>query len=57
MSTIEKQRGQVSAILNMSDEYIRSLSNFGDELKELVRKVSIIEQTLVIYGEGFGSAH
>lgn len=56
MSTIEKQRGQVSAILNMSDEYIRSLSNFGDELKELVRKVSIIEQTLVIYGEGFGSA-
>ncbi|MDR3657227.1 MAG: MlaD family protein [Mycobacterium sp.] len=56
MSTIEKQRGQVSAILNMSDEYIRSLSNFGDELKELVRKISIIEQTLIIYGEGFGSA-
>jgi phospholipid/cholesterol/gamma-HCH transport system substrate-binding protein len=56
MSTIERQRGQVSAILNMSDEYIRTLSNFGDELKVLLRKISIIEQTLIIYGEGFGSA-
>ncbi len=56
MSTIEKQRGQVSAILNMSDEYIHTLSNFGDELKVLLRKISIIEQTLIIYGEGFGSA-
>lgn len=56
MSTIDKQRGQVTAILNLSDEYIRTLSNFGDELKALVSKVSIIEQTLVIYGEGFASA-
>jgi phospholipid/cholesterol/gamma-HCH transport system substrate-binding protein len=56
MSTIEKQRGQVSAILNLSDEYIQALSNFGDELKVLVRKISIIEQTLAIYGEGFGGA-
>jgi phospholipid/cholesterol/gamma-HCH transport system substrate-binding protein len=56
MSTIEMQRGQITAILNLSDEYIRTLSNFGDELKALVSKVSIIEQTLVIYGEGFASA-
>ncbi|MGF2946012.1 MlaD family protein [Mycobacterium sp. Lab-001] len=56
MSTIEKQRGQVSAILNLSDEYIKGLSNFGDELKNMVRKISITEQTLVLYGEGFGGA-
>ena len=40
ISTMDKQRGQVSAILNMSDEYIRSLSDFGGELKEMVRKAS-----------------
>lgn len=56
MSTIEKQRGQVSAILNLSDEYIQALGNFGDGLKEIARKASILEQTLVLYGAGFGGA-
>lgn len=56
MSTIDKQRGQVTAILNMSDEYIRALSNFGDELKVLIGKISILEQTLALYAAGFGGA-
>ena len=56
MSTIEKQRGQVSAILNLSDEYIRQLRDYGDQLKDMVRKISIIEQTLTLYSEGFASA-
>ncbi|ASW87735.1 MULTISPECIES: MlaD family protein [Mycobacterium avium complex (MAC)] len=56
MSTIDKQRGQITAILNLSDEYIRALSDYGDELKQLVQKISILEETLVIYGAGFGSA-
>ncbi|MCV7234616.1 MlaD family protein [Mycobacterium branderi] len=56
MATIEKQRGQVTAILNLSDEYIHSLRDFGDELKDMVRKISIIEQTLTLYSEGFASA-
>lgn len=56
MSTVDKQRGQISAILDLSDEYIRSLSNFGDELKQIVRKTSILEQTLAIYSDGFGDA-
>jgi phospholipid/cholesterol/gamma-HCH transport system substrate-binding protein len=56
MSTIDKQRGQVTSILDMSDEYIQSLSNFREELKQIVLKVSIIEQTLVLYSAGFGSA-
>ncbi|BBZ43366.1 MlaD family protein [Mycobacterium parmense] len=56
MSTVDKQRGQITAILNLSDEYIRSLSDFSDGLKQLVRKIAIVEQTLIIYGEGFGSA-
>jgi virulence factor Mce-like protein len=56
MSTIDKQRGQITSILNLSDEYIEALSNFGDELKQLVAKVSILEQTLMLYHEGFGAA-
>ncbi|QLL10537.1 MlaD family protein [Mycobacterium vicinigordonae] len=56
MSTIEHQRGQVTAILDMSDEYIRSLRDFGDELRDMVRKMSIIEQTTTLYSEGFASA-
>jgi len=54
MATIEKQRGQLTKILDFSDEYIRALNNYGDGLRELVRKTSIVEQTLVLYGENFG---
>jgi phospholipid/cholesterol/gamma-HCH transport system substrate-binding protein len=53
MSTVERQRGQVTKILNLSDEYIRSLSNYRDKFAQLVRKVSILTQTLVIYDKGF----
>jgi len=56
VSIIDRQRGQLSAVLNMSDEYIRSLNNFGDDLKRMVRKASILEQTLVIYGKGLATA-
>lgn len=55
-AAIDQQRGQISSILNLSDEYIHSLSNYTDELEELLRKVSIIEQTLVLYSDGFGQA-
>lgn len=56
MATVDKQHGQVSAILNLSDEYIQALSKFSDGLRELVRKASIVEQTLVLYGERFASS-
>lgn len=56
MSTIDRQRGQVTAILNLSDEWIRTLSNFESDLKQLVSKVSIVEQTLNLYSEGFADA-
>jgi phospholipid/cholesterol/gamma-HCH transport system substrate-binding protein len=54
MSTIETQRGQLSKILNFSDEYIRAMNGYGDGLRALVRKTSLVEQTLVLYGENFG---
>ena len=56
MSTIERQRGQVTAILDMSDEYIRALTNYREELAQLVRKVSIVAQALDLYSKGFAGA-
>lgn len=53
-STIEKQRGQISSILDLSDEYIESLRGYSEGLKRLVSKISILEQTLILYGKGFG---
>jgi phospholipid/cholesterol/gamma-HCH transport system substrate-binding protein len=55
-ATIEKQRGQISAILNLSDEYIQSLSNFRGQLRAIISKIAIVEQTLILYGEGFANA-
>lgn len=52
MSTVERQRGQVTEILNLSDEYIRALSQYRDKFTQLVRKVSIATQTMVIYDKG-----
>ncbi|MGA8547720.1 MAG: MlaD family protein [Mycobacterium sp.] len=56
MSTLDRQRGQVTAILNLSDEWIRALGNFEDELRELVRKTSVLEATLTVYSTGFRDA-
>lgn len=55
-ATVERQRGQISTILNLSDEYIDALAGYTDQLKGLLRKVAIIEQTLVLYSAGFGQA-
>ncbi len=55
-TAIDQQRGQISSILNLSDEYIEALSGYTDQLKQMILKVSIIEQTLVLYSKGFGQA-
>lgn len=52
MATIEKQRGQVTKILDLSNEYIRALADHREEIAELVRKISIVSATLAIYVKG-----
>jgi len=39
----------VTKILNLSDEYIKSLSSYREKFAELVRKASILIQTMVLY--------
>lgn len=55
MSTIERQRGQVTNILNLSNEYIKSLNDYRDNLATLVKKLALTTQTLVIYDKGFSA--
>jgi phospholipid/cholesterol/gamma-HCH transport system substrate-binding protein len=54
--TFDRQRGQLSAILNLSNEYIEHLSNYRDQFQELIQKIAILEQTLILYGKGFAAA-
>lgn len=55
MTTIDRQRGQVTKILDLSDEYIRSLSNYREKFAELVRKTALLTQTLVVYDKGLSN--
>ncbi|KQY10140.1 mammalian cell entry protein [Mycobacterium sp. Root135] len=55
MSTVERQRGQVTNILNLSDEYVKALNDYKENLASLVRKLSITTQTLEIYDKGFSA--
>lgn len=56
MSTVERQRGQITSILNLSDEYIQRLSEFREGFKTLVEKIAIIQSILELYSKGFGGA-
>ena len=54
--TLERQRGQLSKILELSDEYIDRLANYRDRLQDYIRKIAIVEQALILYGKSFGDA-
>ncbi|MCW2627061.1 MlaD family protein [Mycobacterium sp.] len=54
--TLDRQRGQLSKILELSNEYIAKLNDNRELLEYLISRVSILMQTLVLYGQGFRSA-
>ncbi|WP_319449712.1 MULTISPECIES: MlaD family protein [unclassified Mycobacterium] len=53
---MDKQRGQLSSILELSNEYIASLNDNRDLLEYLLSRVAILEETLMLYSKGFGQA-
>ncbi len=55
-NTLERQRGQLSSILNMSDEFIAQLNNNRALFEKLTQRIAIIEETLLLYSKGFASA-
>lgn len=53
---LERQRGQLTSILDMSNEYISRLNGNRKLLEYLISRVAILEETLVLYGSGFASS-
>jgi virulence factor Mce-like protein len=54
--TLDRQRGQLSSILELSNEYIARLNNNRELLEYMISRVAIFEETLVLYGNGFAGA-
>lgn len=52
--TLDRQRGQLTKILQLSDEYIDRLANYRDVLQRYIRRIAILEESLILYGKGFG---
>jgi phospholipid/cholesterol/gamma-HCH transport system substrate-binding protein len=53
---LQRQRGQLSRILDVSNEYVQRLNNDRDLIVYLVSKIAILEQTLVLYNGGIGDS-
>jgi phospholipid/cholesterol/gamma-HCH transport system substrate-binding protein len=54
--TLERQRGQISSVLEFSNEYISRLNGDREMLEYLISRIAILEETLVVYGKGFAGA-
>jgi phospholipid/cholesterol/gamma-HCH transport system substrate-binding protein len=54
--TLDRQRGELSKILALSDEYIDHLASYRDVLQKYIRKLAILEESLVLQGKSFGDA-
>ena len=54
--TLERQRGQLSTILDFSNEYIGRLNDNRAVLEYLISRVAVLEETLILYSKGFGTA-
>lgn len=50
---LERQRGQLTSILEMSNEYLRTMNNNRELLQYLISRVAILEETMMLYGDGF----
>ncbi|WP_111510845.1 MlaD family protein [Mycobacterium kyogaense] len=55
-ANLDRQRGQITSILEMSNEFIGRLNDNRELLDYLLRRVAILEQSLVLYGKGFATA-
>jgi phospholipid/cholesterol/gamma-HCH transport system substrate-binding protein len=53
---LERQRGQLTSILEMSNEYLQTMNGNRGLVEHLISRVAILEETLVLYSKGFGAA-
>lgn len=50
---LERQRGQLTSILEMSNEYIGTMNHNRELLEYLIARVAILEEAMSLYGDGF----
>lgn len=53
---LDRQRGQISSVLEFSNEYIGELNNNRELLEYMISRVTILEESFVLYGKGFAAA-
>lgn len=53
---LERQRGQLTSILQMSNEYLETMNNNRELLEYLIARVAILEETMILYGDGFAGS-
>ena len=53
---LERQRGELTSILEMSNEYVETMNDNRELLEHLISRIAILEETLVLYGKGFGES-
>ncbi|GAB1811947.1 MlaD family protein [Mycobacterium sp. MUNTM1] len=53
---LEHQRGELTNILEMSNEYLETMNGNRALIEHLISRAAILEETLILYGEGFGSS-
>ncbi|WP_228032568.1 MlaD family protein [Mycolicibacterium sp. P9-22] len=56
VDTMDRQRGQISKLLAMSDEFVDTLKDYRGQLQEYINKIAILEAALVLYGKSFADA-
>lgn len=53
---LERQRGQLTGILEMSNEYLETMNNNRELLEYMIARVAILEETMILYGDGFAGS-
>ena len=52
---LERQRGQLTSILEMSNEYLHTMNSNRKLLEYLISRAAVLEEAMILYGDGFAS--
>ena len=53
---LERQRGQLTSILEMSNEYLQTMNGNRELVEHLISRIAILEETLTLYSQGFAGS-
>lgn len=56
VDSLDRQRGDLTKILDLSDEYLDKMAQYDGQLTYYIKKVAILEQILTLYGKEFAAS-